>query len=52
MALIAGVGVAGDVGGPLVLRGIGVTGSDVLVLQRLELLLGAQFVRLVQGQLG
>lgn len=49
--MVAGVGVAGDVGSPLVLRGIGVTGSDVLVLQRFELLLSAEFVGLGLGQL-
>lgn len=47
MALVAGIRVAGDIGGPLVLRGVGMTGSDVLVLQRFELLLGAEFVGLV-----
>lgn len=52
VALVAGVGVAGDIGGPLVLGGVCVAGSDVFVLQRFELLLGAEFVGLVGGQLG
>jgi len=43
----ARVGVAMDVGLPLPARGIGMSCADVLGLQALELLLVAQFVRLV-----
>lgn len=51
VALVAGVRVARDVRRPLVLGGVGVPRADVLVLQRFELLLGAQFVGLVDGGL-
>jgi len=46
MALERGVGVAHDIGGPLVLGGVGVTCADVFVLQGFELLLCAEFVGL------
>jgi hypothetical protein len=46
VALERGVGVAHDVGRPLVLGRIGVPGADVFVLQRFKLLLGAEFVGL------
>lgn len=46
VTLVAGVGVARNVGRPLVLGGVGVTGADELVLEGFELLLGAQFVGL------
>jgi hypothetical protein len=46
VALERGVRVAHDVGRPLVLGRIGVPGADVFVLQRFELLLGAEFVGL------
>jgi hypothetical protein len=46
MALERGVRVAHDVRRPLVLGRVGVAGSDVFVLQRFELLLGAEFVGL------
>jgi hypothetical protein len=48
MALKASVGVASDVRGPFVLRGVGVAGSDILVLEGFELLLGAEFVGLTR----
>jgi len=49
MTNIARVRVALDVGGPLEARGIGVAGADVAGLEGLELLLGAEFVCLVEG---
>lgn len=52
MTLIAGVGVASDVRGPFVAGSVCVTGADVLVLERLELLLGAEFVGLWRVLLG
>lgn len=42
----AGLGVAVDVGLPLPAGGVGVASPDVLGLQPLEFLLGAEFVRL------
>ena len=46
VALIAGVRVARDIRGPLVLRRVGVASADVFVLQGFKLLLGAKFVGL------
>jgi hypothetical protein len=46
VALERGVRVAHDVGRPLVLGRVGVPGANVFVLQRFELLLGAEFVGL------
>jgi len=46
VALEGGVRVAHDVGGPLMLGGVGVTGADVFVLQGFELLLCAEFIGL------
>ena len=46
MALVASVGVPSDVGSPFVFGCIRVTRADVFLLERLELLLGAEFVGL------
>lgn len=46
VALVGSVRVAHDVRRPLVLGRVGVSRADVLVLQRFELLLGAEFVGL------
>lgn len=46
VADVARVRVAGDVGGPLVSGRVCVAGANVLLLERLELLLGAEFVGL------
>lgn len=44
MADVGRIAVAKDVGGPLVLGGVGVTGTDVTGLESLEVLEGAQLV--------
>lgn len=44
VALIGSVAVTGNVGSPFVFCGVGMPGSNVLVLEGLELLLGTQFV--------
>lgn len=44
MADVGGVAVTKDVGGPFVLGGIGVTGTDVTGLKSLEVLDGAELV--------
>ena len=46
MTLERGVGVAHDVGGPLMFGSVCVPSADVFVLQSLELLLCAEFVGL------
>lgn len=51
MADVGSVAVASDVGGPFVLRGVGVAGADVARLELLELLGCAEFVGLVVGRL-
>jgi len=50
VALVRGVGVTSDVGGPFVFGGVGVAGPDVFVLESLELLLGAEFVCLYRSE--
>jgi len=47
VTLERGVGVAHDVGGPLMLGSVGMPGADVFVLQGFELLLCAEFVGLL-----
>jgi hypothetical protein len=46
MSLVGRERVARNVRGPFVFGGVGVTRADVFVLQRFELLLGAEFVGL------
>jgi hypothetical protein len=46
VALKRGVGVAHNVGCPLMLGRVGVSGADIFVLQGFELLLRAKFVGL------
>lgn len=52
MAHVGGVAVAKDVGSPLVLSGVGVTGTDIAGLESLEILQGAQLVGHFEGFFG
>lgn len=52
VALVGGVRVARDVGGPFVFGGVSVARADVFVLELFELLLCAEFVCLWGGLAG